>query len=124
MKPFNLEAAKNGAPVVTRDGKPVRIICTDFKRADGENNIIVLEDCGNHERINYYPVTGKSGRCFPPESEDSFDLCMATVERTGWVILRTSTDTISDLIIYPTRNAAEAQICHGNTAIAKITWEE
>ncbi len=29
FKPFDLEAAKNGAPVVTRDGQPVRIICFD-----------------------------------------------------------------------------------------------
>lgn len=30
-KPFNLEAAKNGAAVVTRKGFPVRIICFDKK---------------------------------------------------------------------------------------------
>lgn len=31
MKSFDLEAAKNGAPVCTRDGKPARIICFDRK---------------------------------------------------------------------------------------------
>ena len=31
MKPFNLELAKQGHPVVTRKGQPVRIICFDRK---------------------------------------------------------------------------------------------
>ena len=31
IKPFDLEAYKNGAKVKTRDGHEVRIICTDVK---------------------------------------------------------------------------------------------
>jgi hypothetical protein len=31
IKPFDLEAAKNGAPVCTRDGRDVRIVCFDTK---------------------------------------------------------------------------------------------
>lgn len=31
MKPFNLEQAKQGKPVVTRDGRPVRILAFDRK---------------------------------------------------------------------------------------------
>ena len=31
LKPFDLEAAKAGAKVITRDGRPVRIICFDRK---------------------------------------------------------------------------------------------
>lgn len=31
MKPFDLELAKAGHPVQTRDGRPVRIICYDRK---------------------------------------------------------------------------------------------
>ena len=32
LKPFNLEAAKDGKPVCTRDGRKARIICFDAKR--------------------------------------------------------------------------------------------
>lgn len=39
MKPFDLELAKQGHPVCTRDGKDVRIICFDAK---GPNPIIGL----------------------------------------------------------------------------------
>ena len=31
MKPFDLEAARAGAPVQTRDGRAVRIVCFDVK---------------------------------------------------------------------------------------------
>ena len=34
LKPFNLEAAKQGKPVCTRDGRKARIICFDAKRKD------------------------------------------------------------------------------------------
>lgn len=30
MKPFDLELAKQGKPVCTRDGRAVRILCYDF----------------------------------------------------------------------------------------------
>ena len=40
MKPFDLEAAKAGAPVCTRDGMEARIIC--FDRVDLEYPIIAL----------------------------------------------------------------------------------
>ncbi len=31
FKPFDLEAAKAGAPVMTRDGRPARILAFDLK---------------------------------------------------------------------------------------------
>ena len=41
MKPFDLEAAKRGAAVCTRDGSCVRIVCTDCR---GEDPIVALVD--------------------------------------------------------------------------------
>lgn len=35
MKPFDIELAKAGYPVCTRDGRPVRILCFDRKSVDG-----------------------------------------------------------------------------------------
>jgi hypothetical protein len=40
MKEFDLELAKAGHPVCTRDGKPVRIVCFDAK---GDYPIVGLE---------------------------------------------------------------------------------
>lgn len=43
LKPFDLEAAKQGKPVCTRDGRKARIICFDAK---GNNPIVALiYDC-------------------------------------------------------------------------------
>lgn len=40
MKPFNLELAKQGHPVITRNGKKARIICFDRK---GEPIVALIE---------------------------------------------------------------------------------
>ena len=46
LKPFDLEAAKNGAKVVTRDGHAVRIICYDRKNEEYPIVALVGEDEG------------------------------------------------------------------------------
>lgn len=62
-KPFDLEAAKAGAPVITRDGRPARIICWDLannseynyklvaliKEDDGHEYIIPLKENGMYD---------------------------------------------------------------------------
>lgn len=40
LKPFDLEKAKQGAKVVTRDGRPVRIICWD--KLDDDNTYPIV----------------------------------------------------------------------------------
>lgn len=46
MKPFDLEAAKAGKPVCTRDGRKARIICFD---RNWEYPIVALIECENGE---------------------------------------------------------------------------
>ena len=53
-KPFDLKQAKAGAKVVTRDGRPARIICWD---AVGKYPIIALLDCGKEGEIPYNYTT-------------------------------------------------------------------
>ena len=48
---FNLEAAKNGAKVTTREGKPVRILC--FDRKGGDYPISGLVESRNGEEWAY-----------------------------------------------------------------------
>ena len=48
LKPFNLEAAKSGKPVCTRDGRKARIICFD---AEGNKPLIVLSKINGQEII-------------------------------------------------------------------------
>ena len=48
-KPFNIDEAKAGAKLITRDGRPARIICYDAK---GDCPVIALLTTGNVE----YPI--------------------------------------------------------------------
>lgn len=57
QKPFNVEAAKNGAKVETRDGHPVRILCYD--RVDISYPIIALINCQYIELCNTYTPKGQ-----------------------------------------------------------------
>ena len=60
MRTFNLELAKAGEPVVTSNGKPVRIICFDHKTKDHGGPIIglVLGKSKVHEMIVQYNLDG------------------------------------------------------------------
>jgi len=58
QKPFDIEAAKNGAKVERRDGKPVRIICYD--RVGDDYPIIALIGYKNFEDYEAYSVEGNS----------------------------------------------------------------
>lgn len=69
MKKFNLEAAINGAPVITREGYPVRIICTD---ARGNYPIIALMGYAQEENCVRYTIDGT----FYKNRESCHDLFM------------------------------------------------
>lgn len=79
LKPFDLEEAKAGKPVCTRDGRRARIICFDKKCLD-EQVLIVLVDCGKEECMYFYTTDGK---CIDDFS--SFDLMMLPEKKEGWV---------------------------------------
>lgn len=57
IKPFDLEAYKNGAKVKTRDGHEVRIICTDAK--DDYPIIGLVTNSAGDEHIVLYTLEGK-----------------------------------------------------------------
>ena len=92
MKPFNLkEYLKNPSQkVVTREGNPVRIICTDAK--SGKCPIVGLvfnEEQGEEETYNFM----ENGKLFP--DQDWFlDLFFAPTKREGWInVYRFKDDT-------------------------------
>ena len=83
MKPFNLkEYLKDPSKkVVTRDGRTVRIICTD---ARGEYPIIALVEYYDGSNDNIYSYT-KDGVYYPiePSEEDLFFASEATEKHEG-----------------------------------------
>lgn len=81
MKDFNLEEFKKNPSqkVVTRDGRDVRIICTDAK---GDEPIIALVYNNNRDEENVY--TYNRDGYFYKDSYSDLDLFFAPTKREGW----------------------------------------
>ena len=125
MKPFNLEEAKAGKPVCTRDGKPARIIC--FNRKADRYPIIALVDKGPFEVVYTYTNEGM----YNYGGLSDFDLLMASIKREGWVNIyeKDITNNISDRAsgyIFSTKGEALEAVGNNSEHIdtIKIEWEE
>lgn len=79
MKPFNLEEAKSGRSICTRNGKPARIIC--FDRNEKTYPIVALVDKGPFEAVYTYTNEGR----YNAEGFSDFDLLIVPTKRTGWI---------------------------------------
>ena len=78
MKDFDLQAAKNGAPVCTRDGRKARIVCYDVKITIGHFPFLVLIENDGIEQGFAYNEQGH--RPYTDGDNDPNDLMMATEE--------------------------------------------
>lgn len=74
MKNFDLAAAKAGAPVCTRSGKPARIVCWDMKWESGKmgDRIVYLTNYNGDEHLSSCLSNG----AFHSKINDSLDLMM------------------------------------------------
>lgn len=74
MKNFDLAAAKAGAPVCTRSGKPARIVCWDMKWESGKmgDRIVYLANYNGDEHLSSCLSNG----AFHSKINDSRDLMM------------------------------------------------
>ena len=127
MKPFSLkEYLKNPSrKVVTRDGRDVKILCTNYYLG---NQCIIAEvvDIDRSFSFNQYGVQiGTAG--YSP-----LDLFFATEKKVGWVnIYRGCCGPITSANVFSSKEEAEeaSMHCNGFTqrlhlAIVKIEWEE
>ena len=128
MKPFNLEEyLKNPSrKVVTRDGRPVRIICTDRK---GAKPIIALINQGLSDDFTeqcYSFFT--DGKNYEEKCETDVDLFFAPEKHEGWIIINKYPDGTRDTngIIYHTELDIPDIPIVGVKRVAtiKIEWEE
>ena len=118
LKPFDLEAAKAGKPVFTRDGRSVRIICFDRKHIyDGQAySIVALVNEGPYsESIYSYTKDGlyELGECH------NNDLMMLPEKKEGWVNVYKDS-------VYDTKDEAliGRSESRGYIDTIKISWEE
>lgn len=123
MKEFNLELAKAGHPVQTRDGRPARIIC--FDRIDEYYPIIALIKNDEHkeEQCNSYT---KDGKCYAYSSNNPDDLIMVSTKKEGWVNIYHSSIYVAGVSnAYETKeDALKGKSEEGYINTIKIEWEE
>ena len=126
MKEFNLdEYLKNPSQkVVTRDGREVRIICTDMKQSNYPLVALVTDKEDNKESLLVYKENGRY--CF----QDSInDLFFAPIKREGWVNLYKG--IVKDYLpsagqkVYKSKESAITNKRDDNyLTTVKIEWEE
>ena len=131
MKPFNLEEylANPNRKIVTRDGRNVRIICTDRKDSDFPIVALVKNEYTEGERCMCYT---KGGKFYT--GSDLSDACLffAPEKHEGWIsIYRGKDGLIVGNIVFDSKEEAEEskRHCCGFTqglylTTAKIEWEE
>ena len=124
MKEFNLDEFKKNPSqkVVTRDGRSVRIICTDAK---GDEPIIALVYNNIREEENVY--TYNRDGYFYNNNDSCLDLLFASIKRKGWVnIYKDEGITYLPGIIHDSEEEAKKAIKGDPYFIAtiKIEWEE
>ena len=124
MKPFNTKEYNDNPSkkVVTRDGRPVRILCTNAKRDFPVIGLITVKE-GN-ECIEEFKENGKWSD--NPKSE--LDLFFEEGKREGWVNIYKipDTDELETSIIFSTKEDAKfyREDNPNYVATTKIEWKE
>lgn len=124
MKPFDLEKAKAGAPLCTREGFRARIICFD---ADNDRFPIVALLKGDNGKE--YPVSfTKEGRFSDGEADSGKDLFMVGEKKEGWINIYKGLKERCIGAVYNTQEEAiSMKINEGRVtykATVRVEWEE
>lgn len=128
MKQFNLKEYIEDPTlkVVTRDGKPVRIICTD--KQNKYPVVALIMDNGVEETVNFT----KDGLVLECDIT-KYDLFFVPEKKEGWMILYAANDNshmpYPDTTIYKTKEEAinalhNAKRYAGYMGIAHVEWEK
>ena len=127
MKQFNLEEylANPSRKVVTRDGRSVKIHCTNYTRA--QNIIAQIE--GNDYSASFHKdgifINGEKSNCdlfFAPEKHEGWlNIYKAGVHRETLVCM---VNRYVGSSIWPTEEAAKTAADPDPVATVKIEWEE
>lgn len=124
MKQFSLdEYFKNPTrPIVTRDGRSVRIVCTDG-RYENYPIIALVEDEDGKKDVETYTIEGSSIDGY----EHPCDLFFASEKKEGWIKVYHGKGRYNTFVcnrIFATKEEAEKQKNDNVLAIMKIEWEE
>ena len=122
MKPFNLEEylTNPSRKIVTKEGKPVRIICTNVKGAS--YSVLALVDKGDYEAPTLYTKKGE----YSLGTEGSYDLFFAPEKHEGWVnVYKSESNRSLGAGIWQTEEEAKKwEGAADYVTTIKIEWEE
>ena len=118
LKPFDLQKAREGKPVCTRDGRKARILCFDRLCCDKISTIVacVLSKDGKDENVIIYNSDG-----FMVDKQHPYadDLMMIPEKKEGWAKVR------KDINLYDTKEEANRKMIGNDEYVtAKVCWEE
>lgn len=125
LRKFDLEAAKSGKPVCTRDGRKARIVCFDLKDKDYPI-IAAIQNKDGNELILTYTVEG----IYDKGEISALDLIMSLEKHEGWINIYKSDNSdyaalLGSLIVHKTEEEAkEDAVSNLCLATVKIEWEE
>lgn len=124
MIQFNLEEylENPNRKVITRDGRNVRIICTDKRKDDYPILALCSMDNGSENCYSYLP----NGKRYLIE-DSSIDLFFAPRKHEGWVNLYKDGNKVAIGTVYPIKSEKDAKMASKDpdyVTTCKITWEE
>ena len=129
-KPFNIDQARAGHPVWTRDLRPVRILCYD--RSDGytkDNIVALIKETDDSEYPRVYNSDGSLVGLSGETTKD--DLVLATTKKSGWINIYKYQDESFVETGRCTYESEEEAKSHAMTDeedayidTVRITWEE
>lgn len=124
LKKFDLEAAKAGKPVCTRDGRKARIISFDRHSEDCPIIALVVDSKNAEcEEVIDYTLDGICNENII--NHNKYDLMMLPQKKEGWInIYKDFEDTVC--CVYPTEKEAleDGETEKDYITTIKIEWEE
>ena len=125
MKEFNLdEYLKDPSQkVITKDGKSVRIICTDAKQDYPVIGLLSLDD--KSETTVYYKKNGR----WLADNQDYWDLFFAPIKREGWInvykgVIENHLPYVGQKVYKSKEEAIKNKCSDCYFTTLKIEWEE
>ena len=128
LKPFDIEEAKRGAPVYTRDGRKVRVLCFDAKQGCLPIVTLVTNKNGEENLFSYF----KNGKFSDNGNVDTNDdLMIGPLIKEGWInvyyFMNEETDYSTDNIIFNSKKDALEWVNKNDPdyiTTIKVSWEE
>lgn len=111
LKPFDIQKAREGKPVCTRDGRKARIIC--FDRNDLYPIVALIECEDGKEIIGAYSNGGQTEIC----EIKGTDLMMLPEKKEGWI-------NVSKFSTYASKEEALSHKTYDIIDTIKVSWEE